>query len=259
MRLDKKLVDKNYFETRSKALFAIENKNIYVNGKCITKSSFDIKEDDIIEVRGETLKFVSKGGLKLEKAIKEFDIKLNNKIVLDIGSSTGGFCDCLLQNGAQKIYAVDVGTNQLDKKLRNDNRIKLYENTDFRKISIAEIKCANFITIDVSFISVIKLLEKIKKLEEVTEIICLIKPQFECGKELADKYKGIPRNKKIHLDVIENVVSYFNEINFNIENFTFSPITGGDGNIEYLAYFIKNNSKKSIDYNEIVNNAFNSI
>ncbi len=254
-RIDIELVKRGIFETRNKAQNEIKNKIVYCNNICITKPAFDVTDTDIIEIKGEKLKYVSRGGLKLEKAIKEFNIDLKDKILIDIGSSTGGFSDCAIQNGIKKVYAIDVGTNQFDKNLRLNNKINLYENTDFRSVDNSIINDANIASIDVSFISVTKLTNKLKELTNLKEIICLIKPQFECGKETSDKYKGVPLNKEVHESVIKNVIKSFKENNYYINNITSSPIKGGNGNIEYLAYFTKNNESK-IDIQKIINEAF---
>lgn len=254
-RLDIELVNRGIFESRSKAQNEIKNGNVYCNNKCVTKSSFNICNEDKIEIKGDTLKYVSRGGLKLEKAIKEFNISLNNKIMIDIGSSTGGFSDCAIQNGINKIYAIDVGTNQFNKNLLGNKRINLYEKTDFRKIKNSIIEDGNIATIDVSFISVTKLTNKLGELINLKEIICLIKPQFECGLEVANKYKGLPLNKEVHREVINKVINSFKNINFNLKDLTYSPIKGGDGNIEYLAYFTREKSQ-SLSINSIINKAF---
>lgn len=254
-RIDIELVKRGIFETRNKAQNEIKNKIVYCNNVCITKPAFDVTDTDIIEIKGEKLKYVSRGGLKLEKAIKEFNIDLKDKILIDIGSSTGGFSDCALQNGIKKVYAIDVGTDQFDKTLRLNNKINLYENTDFRNIDNNIINDANIASIDVSFISVTKLTNKLKELTNLKEIICLIKPQFECGKEISDKYKGVPLNKEVHKSVIENVIKSFKDNNYYINSLTSSPIKGGNGNIEYLAYF-KRDKERSINIEEVANKAF---
>lgn len=254
-RIDIELVKRGIFETRNKAQNEIKNKIVYCNNVCITKPAFDVTDTDIIEIKGEKLKYVSRGGLKLEKAIKEFNIDLKDKTLIDIGSSTGGFSDCALQNGIKKVYAIDVGTDQFDKTLRLNNKINLYENTDFRNIDNNIINDANIASIDVSFISVKKLTNKLKELTNLKEIICLIKPQFECGKEISDKYKGVPLNKEVHKSVIENVIKSFKDNNYYINSLTSSPIKGGNGNIEYLAYF-KRDKERSINIEEVVNKAF---
>lgn len=254
-RIDIELVKRGIFETRNKAQNEIKNKIVYCNNVCITKPAFDVTEADIIEIKGEKLKYVSRGGLKLEKAIKEFKVDLKDKTLIDIGSSTGGFSDCAIQNGIKKVYAIDVGTNQFDKNLRQNNKVNLYENTDFRNIDNNIIDDANIASIDVSFISVTKLTNKLKELINLKEIICLIKPQFECGKELSDKYRGVPLNKEVHSTVINKVIESFKENNYYINSLTSSPIKGGNGNIEYLAYF-KRDNEKNIDIEKVINEAF---
>lgn len=255
-RIDIELVNRNIIDTRSKAQEAIKSGVVYCNNKCITKNSFQVLETDTLEIRGELLKYVSRGGLKLEKALNEFNISLDNKIMCDIGSSTGGFSDCAIQNGVKEIYAIDVGSNQFDKTLRSNSKVHLYENTDFRVMDSAILKDVNIVTIDVSFISVTKLLSKIATLPNCNEIVCLVKPQFECGKENADKYKGVVLNKAIHKEVINNLILAFKEIDFGACGLTFSPITGGNGNIEYLLYLKKNSLKSEFDIAKIVNDAF---
>ena len=258
MRLDVKLVEDKLFKTRSKAILAIKSGIIYVNNKCIKKSGFMVDDNDVVEIVGEILPYVSRGGLKLEKAIKEFSIDMNGKRVLDIGSSTGGFTDCALQHGASFVVAVDVGSDQFDKDLREDKRILLLEKTDFRNIDNSLINNVDLITIDVSFISVTLLLDKISSIESKPDIMCLIKPQFECGKEIASEYKGIILNKDVHLDVVNKVISAFNLKNYGCVNIDKSPIKGGDGNIEYITLF-KFNKENSININNTINKAFSNL
>ena len=252
MRLDLFLVQNNYFNSRAKAQEAIKNGNVYCDGVVIKKCSYIVNTDNI--TIKNTLKYVSRGGLKLEKALNYFNISLNNKVMCDIGSSTGGFSDCALQNGVKKIYAIDVGTNQFDVSLRNNPKIVLMENTDFRNVVPEILNDINIITIDVSFISVTKLVSYIEKYKSVSEIVCLIKPQFECGKEIADKYKGIILSKNVHSDVINSVISSFNSIGFYESDLTYSPIKGGSGNIEYLLYLTK--EKRKVNIADVVNAAF---
>lgn len=254
-RIDIELVNRGLFETRNKAQNEIKNGIVYCNNICITKASFDVTNEDIIEIKGEKLKYVSRGGLKLEKALKVFNIVLKGKILLDIGSSTGGFSDCAIQNDIKEVYAIDVGSNQFDKKLRINKNIHLYENTDFRNIDKNIINKCDIASIDVSFISVSKLINKLGELDNLNEIVCLIKPQFECGKEVSDKYKGIPLNKDVHKAVINNIISSFNSIGYFINGLSNSPIKGGDGNIEYISYFRKD-KKENIDVNKVVNDSF---
>lgn len=251
-RLDNELVERNLFKTRSKASQAIKSGIIFCDGKKILKCGFEVTEKTNIEIKGEMLQYVSRGGLKLEKAIKTWNIDLSNKIMIDIGSSTGGFSDCAIKNGVEKIYAIDVGSEQFDKELAKNPKINLMEKTDFRNIDEMKLIDANFITIDVSFISVTKLIEKINKLTNVEEVVCLIKPQFECGKEIADQYKGVILNPDIHVKIILKILHEFEQILFYCAGVTFSPIRGGDGNIEYLAYFKK---KAENEENKVFNNS----
>jgi len=239
MRLDILLVENNYFKTRSKAQLAIKDGIIYVNDKQVTKAGFEINESDRVEIKGEALKYVSRGGLKLEKAIQEWNIALTGKIMIDIGSSTGGFSDVAIQNGIAKVYAIDVGTDQFDKELSKDVRIHLYESTDFREIDKKIIYDATIATIDVSFISVTKIISKFLNLPNIKEIVCLIKPQFECGMEVASKFKGVIKDEFVRNDAIKKVVQAFKEIGYNNIGVIESPIKGGDGNVEFLAYFNK--------------------
>ncbi len=239
MRLDVELVNRGMFETRTKAKEAIKEGIIYCDNKKITKPSFEVNENTNMEIKGNVLPYVSRAGLKLEKALKVFKANLKGKTMVDIGSSTGGFTDCALQNNIKKVIAIDVGTDQLDKKLRGNKKIELHEQTDFRNIDLNILKDVNIATIDVSFISVKLLTEKLSKMENLKEIICLIKPQFECGKEIADKYKGVITSSKIHEEVINKVKSYFQSINFTCQKITASPIKGGSGNKEFLGYFTK--------------------
>lgn len=252
-RLDNVLVKKGFFESRNKAIYEIKSNNVLVNGKVENKPSKQINIDDKIEIINK-LKYVSKGGLKLEKAINEFNLDLSNKIMLDIGSSTGGFSDVALRNNIKKIIAVDVGVNQFNKKLLESNKIDLYENTDIREFDVSKYNI-DFVTIDVSFISVTKIIPKLSEIKDLKEIVVLVKPQFECGKALSDKYKGIPLNKEIHKSVIKDITVAFKTISFYIQNITFSPIKGGSGNIEYLAYF-KNEEEKVINIDKIIQDAF---
>lgn len=253
-RLDSYLVTHNLVSTRNKGQYEIENGNVLVNGKVVTKASFKVSDEDQVVVnRG--FDYVSKGALKLLKAKEKFNIIFDNKVMLDIGSSTGGFTEVALRNGIKKVIAVDVGKDQFDKKLKEDNRVELHEETDIRNYEI--IDNIDIITIDVSFISVTKFIDKIKEINP-KEIVLLIKPQFECGKEVADKYKGVPLNKEVHEDVINNIINVFSNIGFNIQILTYSPITGGSGNIEYLAYFTKDN-KKTIEIEKVINEAFKEL
>ena len=259
MRLDNYLVEKGFILSRSKSQMAIKNGNIYVD-KCIKKNSFQVNDNNLIEIKGELLKYVSRAGYKLEKAIDVFKLNLNNKIMIDIGSSTGGFCDCALKNNVSKIYAIDVGTNQMVDEIKNNEKVYLFENTDFRNIDSIKFNDANLITIDVSFISVTKIIPKISELKNIEEIVCLIKPQFECGKDIADKYKGIVLNKDIHFEVINKIIKEFNNIGFYNNGFTSSPIKGGSGNIEYLVYLTKNNNNNyKCNIKEVIDKVFKEL
>ena len=255
-RIDIELVNRKLVETRAKAQEAIKKGIIYCNNNQITKCSFNVKDDDTVEIKGELLKYVSRGGLKLEKALKEFDVQLEGKVMCDIGSSTGGFSDCAIKNGVKEIYAIDVGSNQFDKKLRKMPNIHLYENTDFRNMNKELLNDVNIITIDVSFISVTKLIPQISVLDNVKEIVCLVKPQFECGKDNADKYRGVVLNKEIHNEVINNIVKSFNKIGFYARGLTDSPIRGGSGNIEYLLYLTKDSASNNIEIIKTIKTAF---
>lgn len=248
-RIDNILVKKRYFDTRQKAKYAIENDCIYVNGELVKKSSKMFDDEDSIEVKGEVLPFVSRGGLKLDKAIKVFYLKLENKICVDIGASTGGFTDCILQNRAAKVYSIDVGHDQLDEKLKKDNRVVNLEGTNIKDINVEEFEKIDFISIDVSFISLTNVLDKAYELlKENGEIVVLIKPQFEAGKEFINK-NGVVKDKKVHKRVIEKVLLYSSSLGFKINDIDYSPIKGPAGNIEYIAYMSK--YKDSMDLFEI--------
>lgn len=257
-RIDKELVNRNLVPSRAKAQELIKSNLVKCNDKIISKSNHLVAENDILKVlENDKLKYVSRGGLKLEKAIQEFNLNLNNLRVMDIGSSTGGFCDCCLKHGAQSIIAIDVGTNLLHETLRKNKKIDLHEQTNFKTLEHKYFSNIDIITCDVSFISLKQIFDKIKNENIKIDIVCLIKPQFEAGKEIATKYKGIILNKSIHINIINDINSYLNKINFYLKDLTYSPIKGGNGNIEYLAYVsnkIETNNK--IDIEKIVNLAF---
>lgn len=250
-RLDNTLVKRNLISSRTRAIYEIKNGNVLVNDKVIVKPSKIVKDEDNIIVKNQ-LEYVSKGALKLVKAIEEFNINLQNKVMLDIGSSTGGFTDVALRNDIKKVIAVDVGKDQFDEKLKEDKRVELYEQTDIRSFTPKD--KVDIVTIDISFISVLKIIDKLKEISP-SEILLLIKPQFECGKEISDKYKGIPLDKSVHYNVIDNIINSFNKEGFYIQNLTYSPIRGGSGNIEYLGYFSKEKTKE-IDINGVIKKAF---
>jgi 23S rRNA (cytidine1920-2'-O)/16S rRNA (cytidine1409-2'-O)-methyltransferase len=257
-RLDKILTDKSYFETKSKAQAAIMAGDVKIDGILITKAGFqiEIKENTLIEIK--SMPYVSRGGFKLEKALKSFNINLNDKICLDAGASTGGFTDCMLQNGAKKVYSVDVGYGQIAWKLRTDKRVKVIEKVNVKNCSENEIysendEKANFITMDLSFISITKVLNNLIKLANPDnfEIVSLIKPQFEAGKEQVGK-NGIVREKETHIEVIEKIINYCNSINLSVKDLTFSPIKGQKGNIEYLIYLSNTACENNINVKTVV-------
>ena len=236
-RLDVLMVQRNLAESREKAKALIMSGIVYVNGQKEDKAGTSFEETVQIEVRGSTLKYVSRGGLKLEKAMSRFSVQLAGKVCMDVGASTGGFTDCMLQNGAVKVYAVDVGHGQLAWKLRNDDRVICMEKTNIRYVTPEDIgDRIEFSSIDVSFISLTKVLGPVKQLlTDNGQVVCLIKPQFEAGREKVGK-KGVVREKSVHLEVIEMVSDYARSIGFGILGLEFSPIKGPEGNIEYLLY-----------------------
>lgn len=242
VRLDLYLVQKGFTESREKAKALIMSGIVYVNDQKELKAGRDVKVDDIVEVRGSTLKYVSRGGLKLEKAMQEFPIDLTDCTCMDIGASTGGFTDCMLQNGAKKVYSIDVGYGQLAWKLRSDERVVNMERTNFRYVTHAEIpEEIDFASVDVSFISLKIILPVMYELLKMNgEAVCLIKPQFEAGREKVGK-KGVVRDVNVHTEVIENIVSFAASQKFKVSGLSFSPVKGPEGNIEYLVYLKKTN------------------
>lgn len=236
-RLDVLLVKNGLAESREKAKAIIMSGIVYVDGQKEDKAGTTFEETVKLEVRGSTLKYVSRGGLKLEKAMTHFGVELQDKVCMDVGASTGGFTDCMLQNGAVKVYSVDVGHGQLAWKLRNDPRVVCMEKTNIRYVTPSDIaEPVEFTSIDVSFISLTKVLGPVKELlTENGQIVCLIKPQFEAGREKVGK-KGVVREKSTHREVIEMVISFAVSIGFEVLNLEYSPIKGPEGNIEYLLY-----------------------
>ena len=236
-RLDVVLVKRNLAESREKAKALIMAGIVYVDGQKEDKAGTAFEDTVSLEVRGSTLKYVSRGGLKLEKAMSRFGLLLDGKVCMDVGSSTGGFTDCMLQNGAVKVYAVDVGHGQLAWKLRNDSRVICMEKTNIRYVTPEQIpEPIDFASIDVSFISLTKVLGPVKALlRDGGRIVCLIKPQFEAGREKVGK-KGVVREKSVHLEVIRMVMDFACASGFQILNLEYSPIRGPEGNIEYLLY-----------------------
>lgn len=260
-RLDILLVKQGIAESREKAKAIIMSGIIFVNGQREDKAGTSFHEEKItIELRGATLQYVSRGGLKLEKAMGQFDLDLNHLICMDIGSSTGGFTDCMLQNGATKVYAVDVGHGQLAWKLRNDPRVVCMEKTNFRYVKKEDIlDDIDFASVDVSFISLTKILEPARNLlKENGKMVCLIKPQFEAGREKVGK-KGVVREPEIHREVIEKVITYAKSIGFSILGLEYSPIKGPEGNIEYLVYIEKSKVEDNYSIEETVNQAHSEL
>ena len=245
-RLDVLLVNKGFSESREKAKRTIMAGIVYVNGEKEDKAGTTFDPEVEIEVRGNVLPYVSRGGLKLEKAIKEFGVSCEGKVCLDIGASTGGFTDCMLQNGAVKVFAIDVGHGQLDWKLRNDERVVCMEKTNIRYVKPEDLgELASLVSIDVSFISLQLVLPVVKTLiKDDCQVVCLIKPQFEAGRDQVGK-KGVVRDKKVHVEVIEKTLSFAYSIGFELKGLTFSPIKGPEGNIEYLAELMLRDSENS--------------
>ena len=255
-RLDVLLVNRGLAPSREKAKTMIMEGNVFVNNNREDKAGSRFPEDCQIEVRGKTLQYVSRGGLKLEKAMTHFGITLEGKICMDIGASTGGFTDCMLQNGAQKVYAVDVGYGQFAWKLRQDERVVCMEKTNIRYVTPEQIgDPLDFASVDVSFISLTKVLGPAKELlKEDGQMVCLIKPQFEAGREKVGK-KGVVRDKSVHEEVIEKVITFALETGFSIYNLEYSPIKGPEGNIEYLVYIGRSEEPKkeeSVDIHAVV-------
>lgn len=246
-RLDVLLVQRNLAESREKAKAIIMCGNVFVEGQREDKAGSMFADDVEIEVKGHSMKYVSRGGYKLEKAIEEYGVSVQDKVCMDVGSSTGGFTDCMLQNGAVKVYAVDVGTNQLAWSLRSDDRVVSMEKTNIRYVTSEDIKePIAFASIDVAFISLTKVLIPVRNLlDEKGQVVCLIKPQFEAGREKVGK-KGVVREKSVHIEVIEKVIKYAVAIGFTVLNLDYSPIKGPEGNIEYLLYIEKNEEGKQV-------------
>ncbi|NLM96352.1 MAG: TlyA family RNA methyltransferase [Halanaerobiaceae bacterium] len=243
-RLDMFLVEKGFFENRSKARSAIMAGKVLVNEELVDKAGALVKEDAELRIKGEILPYVSRGGFKLEKALKVFSIDVKNREAIDIGASTGGFTDCLLQNGAARVYAVDVGYGQLAWKLRNDPRVEVIERTNFRYLTFEELPVkVSLIVIDVSFISLRLIIPPaLQFLTDDGDIIALIKPQFEAGPERVGK-NGLIKDKKVHIEVLKEIIEFFNSINLSIEGLDFSPITGAcSNNIEFLVHLKRNKS-----------------
>lgn len=236
-RLDVALVERGLCESRQKAQAAIMAGLVSVDGQKVTKAGAGVDEASVLEVKGPAIPYVSRGGLKLEKAMKLWDIDLTGKICADIGASTGGFSDCMLQTGAAKVYAVDTGYGKLDWKIRTDPRVVALERTNARYLTHEQIpEELDFASIDVSFISLRLILPAIRGVvKESGEVVCLVKPQFEAGREKVGK-KGVVRDRKTHLEVLENFLLYAHSNGFAVKALTYSPIKGPEGNIEYLGH-----------------------
>ncbi|WP_123053579.1 TlyA family RNA methyltransferase [Clostridium sp. JN-1] len=254
-RLDILLVKKGIFTSRERAKASIMAGEIFVNNQRIDKCGQKVDENSNVEFKGKHMPFVSRGGLKLEKAIKNFNIDLSDKVCMDIGASTGGFTDCMLQNKAKKVYSIDVGYGQFAWKLRIDERVVCMERTNIRYVKPEDIgELTDFASIDVSFISLKKVIPVVLELlKENGEIMALIKPQFEAGREKVGK-KGVVKEKSTHEEVVRDIVNFLDKYNVKIINLDYSPIKGPEGNIEYLIYFTKSKDfNQSFNDDEIVN------
>ena len=262
-RLDVLLVSKGFFDSREKAKRAIMAGLVFIGQERYDKAGTMVPEDADIHVKGDTCPYVSRGGLKLEKSIKTWDLDLEGAVCMDIGSSTGGFTDCMLQNGASKVYALDVGTNQLAYSLRVDPRVVVMEKTNIRDLDTDSFEKLDFISIDVSFISLNLVLPVASRLlKEGGQMVALVKPQFEAGREKVGK-GGIVRDKSVHREVVENVVKYAENADLRPCGLSFSPITGAKGNIEYLLYMKKTSDEdvllKEADIRNIVESSHSEL
>lgn len=264
-RLDKYLTDLGYFETKSKASAAILAGHVKIDDEYITKSGFQINIEKEHNIIVKTMPYVSRGGFKLKKALDTFPINVKDRICFDAGASTGGFTDCLLQNGAKFVYAVDVGYGQLDWKIRSDKRVKTIERTNLKICKFSDIygenePVADLLVSDLSFISLTKVLENLKKLlaPNFHELICLIKPQFEAGKDKIEK-GGVVRDKKVHQEVISNVINFAINLGYSIKGLTYSSIKGPSGNIEYLVWLSTELCESDYNITEIIDNAFENL
>ncbi|MFA9397680.1 MAG: TlyA family RNA methyltransferase [Clostridiaceae bacterium] len=257
-RLDVVIVNNGMIDSREKAKAIIMEGKVFVDGKRIDKCGTKIKIDSNIELKGQLMPYVSRGGFKLEKAIKSFNIPLENKVCYDIGASTGGFTDCMLQNGAKYVYSIDVGYGQFSWKLRVDERVKCIERTNVRYLELDDsFMIGDFASIDVSFISLKKIIPNLLKfLKEDGEIVALIKPQFEAGREKVGK-KGVVKDLKVHYQVVEDIIRHIETLGLEVLNLDYSPIKGPEGNIEYLVYFKKSCSNK-IYQDELIEGVINN-
>lgn len=253
-RLDQYIHTQGYAESRQRAQALIMAGIVYVNNQKVDKSGYTLKDIDKVEVRGKDLKYVSRGGYKLEKAIVEYNLVFTDKVCMDIGASTGGFTDCMLQNGATKVYCVDVGYGQLAWKLRTDERVVNFEKTNIRNLTLEMLQeKVDFFSVDVSFIS-LKHIFPVAFMVSTQEATgaCLVKPQFEAGREKVGK-KGVVRDSAVHKEVIENVIAYANGAGFFVKELTFSPIKGPEGNIEFLVIITKNEMDNKVNQDYIDN------
>lgn len=260
IRLDVYLTEEGLAPTRSAAQAMIMAGDVYIDNQKAMKAGEALKGTEKIEVRGKTAKYVSRGGLKLEKAMSVFPVVLEGKVCMDIGASTGGFTDCMLQNGAAKVYSIDVGYGQLAWKLRQDPRVVNMERTNIRYLEAESLDMTpDFFSVDVSFIS-LKLVLPVAfdVLKDGGEGVCLIKPQFEAGREKVGK-KGVVREKSTHIEVIENVLAFTKEMGFSVQGLDFSPVRGPEGNIEYLMYIKKSaEESREFDIAALVENSHNN-
>ncbi|TQR19584.1 TlyA family RNA methyltransferase [Psychrobacillus vulpis] len=264
-RVDILLVEQGLFETREKAKRAIMAGLVYKKEERIDKPGEKIEIDSILSVKGQVLKYVSRGGLKLEKALDQFNLSIQDKIMLDIGSSTGGFTDCGLQNGVKHAYALDVGSNQLAWKIRQDSRVTVMEKTNFRYSTPADFGegLPSFASIDVSFISLKLIFPTLKTIIVPNgDVIALVKPQFEAGKERVGK-KGVVRDKDVHVDVLNEIANFAESQSFQLKNASYSPITGGEGNIEFLFHLVSVEdgtvTPHDMDFISLVNEAHSTL
>ena len=264
-RLDKILVDLGYFENKSKASAAILAGNVMIGTEVVTKAGFQIDPTKEYDFKVKSMPFVSRGGFKLKKALESFDVTIKDRICFDAGASTGGFTDCLLQNGAKFVYAVDVGYGQLDWKIRSSDKVKTIEKTNLKicrieDIYTAEEPFADLLVSDLSFISLTKVLPNLKTLmkPEYHEMICLIKPQFEAGKELVEK-GGVIRDKNTHKVVIENVLNCITNLGYIVKGLTYSSIKGPAGNIEYLVWFSTEGKEIEVSISDVVEHAHSNL
>lgn len=260
MRLDSELVNRKLFQSRQRAKNAVTEGKVLVNSKVCLKPSFDVDENDIIEINGEDIKYVGRGGLKLEKLVLKHNLVFDKMICMDIGASTGGFTDCMLQNGAEYVYAVDVGSDQLAQSLREDRRVCNMEKTDIRNVANDSIiGKMDFVSVDVSFISLKLVLPKVYELLNDGKMAAvLVKPQFEAGKSNIGKH-GIVKSPTVHAEVLEDIINFSKLLGFGIYALDYSPIKGGKGNIEYLLMLSKDAEENEFNIKATARDAFVSL